>query len=142
MNSPDTNLNMNAWRGFAAGEWQQHIAVRDFIQANYTPYEGNDSFLMPATTRTQQLWEKLSALIQEERKKGVLDVSADIGSSIVAHKPGYIDKNIEIIVGLQTDAPLKRAIVPNGGLRMVQSGLEAYGFKLDPKIEEAYHLYR
>ncbi|MFM8331337.1 MAG: formate C-acetyltransferase [Candidatus Methylumidiphilus sp.] len=142
MNAPESNLNLHAWRGFAAGEWQRRVAVRDFIQQNYTPYTGDGGFLAPATARTQHLWAKLSVLLQEERAKGVLDVAADIGASIVAHGPGYIDQSLEKIVGLQTDAPLKRAIVPNGGLRMVQAGLEAYGFKLDPKVEEAYRLYR
>jgi len=142
MNAPETNLNLKPWRSFAVGEWQQSVNVRDFIQRNYTPYLGDSSFLAPATARTQQLWEELSVLIREERAKGVLDVSANIGSSIIAHEPGYINESLEKIVGLQTDAPLKRAIVPNGGLRMVEAGLEAYGFKLDPKVEEAYRLYR
>ncbi len=142
MNAPETNLNLKPWRSFAVGEWQQSVNVRDFIQKNYTPYLGDSSFLAPATARTQQLWEELSVLIREERAKGVLDVSANIGTSIIAHGPGYINESLEKIVGLQTDAPLKRAIVPNGGLRMVEAGLEAYGFKLDPKVEEAYRLYR
>lgn len=142
MNAPETKVSIEAWRDFAGGEWQTKVNVRDFIQKNYTEYTGDDSFLAGATPRTTQLWEELSVLLKEERAKGVLDVSADIGASIVAHKPGYINKGLEKIVGLQTDAPLKRAIVPNGGLRMVQTGLEAYGFKLDPKVEEAYRLYR
>lgn len=142
MNAPETKVGIEAWRGFASGEWQTKVNVRDFIQKNYTEYTGDDSFLADATPRTKQLWDELSVLLKEERAKGVLDVSADIGASIVAHGAGYINKSLEKIVGLQTDAPLKRAIVPNGGLRMVQSGLEAYGFKLDPKVEEAYRLYR
>ncbi|SFN71791.1 formate C-acetyltransferase [Formivibrio citricus] len=142
MNAPETKVGIEAWRGFAGGEWQTKVNVRDFIQKNYTEYTGDDSFLAGPTPRTKQLWEELSVLLKKEREKGVLDVSADIGASIVAHGPGYINKDLETIVGLQTDAPLKRAIVPNGGLRMVQSGLEAYGFKLDPKVEEAYNLYR
>ena len=142
MNAPEINLNLQPWRGFAAGEWRQRIAVRDFIQGNYTPYTGDGGFLAATTPRTRALWAKLSALINEERTKGVLDVAADIGSSILAHRPGYIDEKLEKIVGLQTDAPLKRAIFPNGGLRMVQAGLKAYGFELDPKVEEAYRRYR
>ena len=131
-----------AWRDFNEGVWQTSVAVRDFIQQNYTPYLGDDQFLVTKTARTAQLWQELSVLIQQEQTKGVLDVSADIGASILAHQPGYINKNLEKIVGLQTDAPLKRAIMPNGGLRMVQAGLEAYGFTLDAQIEAAYHRYR
>lgn len=142
MNAPEVKVGLDAWRDFASGEWQNKVDVRDFIQKNYTEYTGDDSFLQGPTERTTKLWEELSVLLKEERAKGVLDVSADIGASIVAHGPGYINKDKEVIVGLQTDAPLKRAIVPNGGLRMVQNGLEAYGFKLDPKVEEAYNLYR
>lgn len=142
MNAPEVKVGLEAWRGFAGGEWQTKVDVRGFIQKNYTEYTGDDTFLAGPTERTTKLWEELSVLLKEERAKGVLDVSADIGASIVAHGPGYINKDKEVIVGLQTDAPLKRAIVPNGGLRMVQNGLEAYGFKLDPKVEEAFRLYR
>ncbi|MDP2401125.1 MAG: formate C-acetyltransferase, partial [Actinomycetota bacterium] len=142
MNAPQNNLQLAPTSGFAGHEWQQNIDVRDFIQHNYTPYEGDGSFLAPATPRTKQLWNELSVLLKEERLKTVLDVSTETGASIVAHRPGYINRELELIVGLQTDAPLKRAIVPNGGLRMVEAGLEAYGFKLDPKVKEAYRLYR
>ncbi|OIO70721.1 MAG: formate C-acetyltransferase [Zetaproteobacteria bacterium CG12_big_fil_rev_8_21_14_0_65_55_1124] len=142
MNSPVKNPDLQPWLNFNGSEWQARIDVRDFIQQNYSPYTGDDSFLTPATERTSQLWVEISKLIEQERLKGVLDVSSDIGSSIVAHKPGYINENLELIVGLQTDAPLKRAIVPNGGLRMVEAGLEAYGFELDPAVKEAYRLYR
>ena len=106
------------WDGFNLGLWQKEINVRDFIQQNYEPYEGDQSFLAPATDRTKKIWKSLSDLFVEERKKGVLDVS-QIPSSITAHGPGYIDRENEIIVGLQTEAPLKRAIMPNGGFRMV-----------------------
>lgn len=140
MNAPESNLYLKP--SFTSGEWQHRINVRDFIQKNYTPYTGDDSFLTPATMRTRQLWAELSELIKAEQIKGVLDISADIGSSIVAHKPGYINEQLELIVGLQTDAPLKRAIFPNGGLRMVETGLKAYGFNLDQKIKDAYQLYR
>lgn len=142
MNAPEVKVGLEAWRDFAGIEWQNKVDVRGFIQKNFTEYKGDDSFLAGATERTKQLWEELSILLKEERAKGVLAVSADIGTSIVAHGAGYINKDKEVIVGLQTDAPLKRAIVPNGGLRMVQNGLEAYGFKMDPKVEEAFHLYR
>src|SRR6187397_1245241 len=129
------------WDGFRGALWQKEINVRAFIQLNYTEYDGDASFLAPATARTTMIWEKLTALFPEERKKGVLDIS-QIPSSITAHAPGYIDKEHEIIVGLQTDAPLKRAIMPNGGLRMVLSSLKVYGFKPDPHVVEAFTKYR
>src|SRR6188474_424878 len=113
----------SAWRGFRGMLWQRDIDVRAFIQLNYEPYEGDGAFLASATPRTLGIWEKLNALFVEERKKGVLDVS-QIPSSITAHAPGYIDRNNEVIVGLQTDAPLKRAIMPNGGMRMVLNALK------------------
>ena len=129
------------WEGFRGALWQKEINVRAFIQLNYTPYEGDASFLAPATARTKQIWDTLTALFVEERKKGVLDIS-QIPASITAHGPGYIDRDREIIVGLQTDAPLKRAIMPNGGLRMVLSALEAYGYTPDPHMVEAFTKYR
>jgi formate C-acetyltransferase len=134
--------SFNARKPFADGPWTERVDVRNFIQLNYRPYEGGAAFLAGPTERTTALWEKLSALLEEERKRGVLDVSADRGSSITAHGPGYIDQDKEVVVGLQTDAPLKRAIMPNGGLRMVEHGLEAYGFKLSPEIHEIYTHYR
>src|SRR4029079_13424782 len=122
-----------AWRKFEPGLWQKEINVRDFIQQNYKPYDGDSAFLASVTPRTKGIWDRLNVLFLEERKKGVLDVS-QIPSSITAHAPGYIDKENEIIVGLQTDAPLKRAIMPNGGFRMVASALKAYDFKPDPHV--------
>jgi len=142
VNSSEGIFFIQPWLGFKGSGWQERIDVRDFIQQNYSPYAEDGSFLAPATERTKQLWVDISKLIEQERIKGVLDVSSDIGSSITAHKPGYINKDLELIVGLQTDAPLKRAIIPNGGLRMVEAGLEAYGFKLSPTVKEAYNLYR
>ena len=130
-----------AWEGFAGALWQKEINVRAFIQVNYTPYDGDGSFLAGPTARTRKIWDQLSALFIEERKKNVLDIS-QIPSSITAHAPGYIDKDHEIIVGLQTDAPLKRAIMPNGGLRMVLNSLEAYGYQPDPHVVEAFSKYR
>jgi len=130
------------WHGFKAGSWQTEIDVRDFIQKNYTPYEGDASFLCGPTERTETLWQKMLELIKEEHERGVLDVSAEVGSSITAHPPGYIDKENERIVGLQTDAPLRRAIFPFGGLRVVQNGLKAYGYELDATIEEVFGRYR
>ncbi len=131
----------SAWEGFRPGLWQTEINVRDFIQQNYEPYEGDGSFLAPATERTKKLWGRLSELFVEERKRGVLDVS-QVPSSITAHGPGYIDREAELIVGLQTEAPLKRAIMPNGGLRMVLSALKAYGFEPDPRVAETFTKYR
>jgi formate C-acetyltransferase len=130
-----------AWRGFQGGLWQKQIDVRDFIQQNYAPYDGDESFLAPATPRTQKLWQKLQELFVEERRKGVLDVS-QIPSSITAHAPGYIDRDAELIVGLQTEAPLKRAIMPNGGFRMVQTALKAYGYAPDPQVVATFTKYR
>jgi len=135
---PDTK---EAWRGFKPGLWQRDINVRWFLQNNYTPYDGDDSFLAPATERTKHVWKKLTDMFPEERKKGVLDVSL-IPSSITAHAPGYIDKENEVIVGLQTDAPLKRAIMPNGGWRMVLSSLKTYGYEAPPAVVDAFTKYR
>src|SRR3954466_5036450 len=129
------------WAGFRTGLWQKAIDVRDFIQQNYLRYDGDATFLTGATARTAQLWSTLTQLFVEERRKGVLDIS-QIPSSITAHAPGYIDREHEIIVGLQTEAPLKRAIMPNGGLRMVVSALEAYGYEPDPHVVEAFSKYR
>ena len=131
----------SAWRGFATGPWTDSIDVRDFLQRNYALYEGDASFLAPATERTETLWERLGLLFEEERRKGVLDVS-QIPSSIPAHEPGYIDRDRELIVGLQTDAPLKRAIFPNGGFRMVEAGLTAYGYEVDETVRETFTKYR
>jgi formate C-acetyltransferase len=129
------------WRGFRPGPWQKEINVRDFIQLNYDPFEGDAGFLKPATDRTQQIWNRLKELFVEERRKGVLDVS-QIPSSITAHAPGYIDRDHEVIVGLQTDAPLKRAIMPNGGFRLVATALKTYGYEPDPNVVEAFTKYR
>jgi formate C-acetyltransferase len=126
---------------FVSGLWNKEINVRDFIQANYTPYYGDGSFLAGPTERTLGIWKKLTDLFVEERKKGVLDVS-QIPSTITAHEPGYIDKDNEIIVGLQTEAPLKRAIMPNGGLNMVLNAFKAYGYEADPQVVEIFTKYR
>ena len=129
------------WQGFRTGLWQKEINVRDFIQQNYEPYDGEASFLAPPTGRTEKIWQTLNALFVEERKKSVLDVSL-IPSSITAHAPGYIDRENEIIVGLQTEAPLKRAIMPNGGFRLVANALKTYGYEVDPHIVETFTKYR
>jgi formate C-acetyltransferase len=129
------------WHGFRGGLWQKQVDVRDFIQKNYEPYDGGGAFLAPATARTKAIWAKLEALFVEERKKGVLAIS-QVPSSITAHGPGYIDRENEVVVGLQTEAPLKRAIMPNGGFRMVLGALKAYGYEPDPHVVEAFTRYR
>jgi len=141
MQQMKTEEAISPWHGFRTGLWQKEINLRDFIQQNYEPYEGDESFLAPATKRTQAIWDRLNKLFVEERRKGVLDVSP-IPSSITAHAPGYIDRENEIIVGLQTEAPLKRAIMPNGGFRLVVNALKAYGYKPDPHVVEAFTKYR
>jgi formate C-acetyltransferase len=135
---PDVAL---PWRGFQGGLWQKEINVRDFIQQNYTLYEGDAAFLAPVTERTRKIWQTLEKLFVEERRKGVLDVSL-VPSTITAHEPGYIDRDNELIVGLQTDAPLKRAIMPNGGFRMVLTALKTYGYTPDPHVVETFTKYR
>jgi formate C-acetyltransferase len=136
-----TTIPTEPWRGFRPGLWQNQLNVRWFIQRNYTPYDGDETFLAPPTERTRRLWQQLEELFIQERKKGVLDIS-QVPSSITAHSPGYIDRDNEIIVGLQTDAPLKRAVMPNGGLRMVLNSLEAYGFDASPTLVETFSKYR
>ncbi len=133
-----------AWEGFTPGDWAATIDVRDFIQRNVTPYTGDASFLAGPTARTTAVWGKLSELMAAERasKGGVLDVDVSTPAGITAHAPGYLDRAAELIVGLQTDAPLKRAIVPNGGWRMVESGLRAYGFEPDERVREIFTRYR
>jgi formate C-acetyltransferase len=130
-----------AWRAFLPGIWQSRVNLRDFIQHNYTPYEGDGSFLSGPTERTRALWQKLMPLLAEEREKGIIDVS-QVPSSILAHGPGYIDRDNEIIVGLQTEAPLKRAIMPFGGWRVVENSLKAYGYTPDPQVGEIFTKYR
>ncbi len=127
------------WTGFKEGVWQDEINVRDFIQVNYKEYIGDDSFLSPATERTKALMEKVQALFAEERKKGgVLDVDTKKVSSLTTYAPGYIDKDNEIIVGMQTDSPLKRGVNPFGGMRMAKQACEAYGYELDKNVEEGF----
>jgi formate C-acetyltransferase len=135
-----TSPGERAWGGFNPGPWQSRVNLRDFIQRNYTPYEGDASFLAGATARTRKVWEKLMPLLAQEREKGVLDVSQE-PSSILAHDPGYIDKDLELIVGLQTDAPLKRAIMPKGGWRVVEASLRAYDFDPDQNIKKIFTQY-
>jgi formate C-acetyltransferase len=132
----------SSWRGFRAGDWRTSINVRDFIVRNVTPYSGDEKFLTGPSKRTKAVWDKLQPYFQEERKKGVLAVDAKAPSTLLAHKPGYIDRDNEVIVGLQTDQPFKRAIFPYGGLRMVEAGLKAAGFDADPQVHEAFTKYR
>lgn len=141
LSPPPAHETIHSWQGFRFSLWQREINVRDFIQQNYEPYEGDESFLASATERTRSVWASLAELFIDERRKGVLDIS-QIPSSITAHEPGYIDRDKEIIVGLQTEAPLKRAIMPNGGLRMVLSALKAYGYEADPRVVEIFTRYR
>jgi formate C-acetyltransferase len=129
------------WAGFNGGLWESEIDVRDFIQTNVTPYHDDSSFLVGPTERTAAIWNRLQELFVEERRKGVLDISP-IPSSITAHDAGYIDRDKEVIVGLQTEAPLRRAIMPNGGFRLVQSALSTYGYTADPNVVEAFTKYR
>ncbi|WAS06519.1 formate C-acetyltransferase [Gloeomargaritales cyanobacterium VI4D9] len=130
------------WQGFKPNLWNETVNVRDFIQTNYTPYTGDGSFLTGATARTEKLWAQVKELMRQEREKGVLDADTAVPSGITAHAPGYIDRELEQIVGLQTDKPLKRAIMPFGGIRMVKSALEAYGYQLDPQTEAIFTKYR
>ena len=132
----------SSWRGFRQGDWCTSINVRDFIVRNVTPYSGDEKFLTGPSKRTKAVWDKLQPYFQEERKKGVLAVDAKAPSTLLAHKPGYIDRDNEVIVGLQTDQPFKRAIFPYGGLRMVEAGLKAAGFDADPQVHEAFTKYR
>ncbi|MGO1400995.1 MAG: formate C-acetyltransferase [Flaviflexus sp.] len=131
-----------AWQGFETGAWIEYVDVRDFIQKNYTPFEGDDSFLAGPTERTLKIWEILSDMFPEERERGVYDVDAKTPSTITAHEPGYIDEGNEVIVGLQTDAPLKRAIMPYGGWRMVEGALKTYGYEVDPLLKEVFTTHR
>lgn len=131
------------WDGFKSGQWQKSVDVRNFIQLNYTPYEGDDSFLAGASENTTKLWAEVSDLFKQERENGgVLDVDTKTASRIDAYAPGYIDKAIEKIVGVQTDAPLKRAIMAEGGIRMAENAAKAYGYEVDSKISEIFTKYR
>ena len=136
------DVNCTAWKGFKTGEWRHLVNVRNFIQKNYTPYEGGEEFLAPISERTEKVWSKASDLIIEEMKKGIIDVETNVVSGIDNFAPGYIDKENEVIVGLQTDAPLKRIVNLFGGMRMATSALEQYGYKLNPEIEHHFRLYR
>ena len=137
-------MNFNQWKDFNIdGDWTNEINVRGFIQAHYTPYTGNDSFLANATEKTKTLWNKVLELYKKERENGgVLDVDVKTPSTINGYEAGYINKDLEEIVGLQTDAPLKRAIMPNGGIRIVEKSCAAYGLQVDEQTSKIYHSIR
>lgn len=137
-------MDFEQWKGFKKGDWKDEINVRDFIQHNYTPYEGDSSFLTEPTEKTKKLWNEVLELYKKEHdsKGGVLDIDTKTPSTITAHEAGYIDKDLEDIVGLQTDAPLKRSIMPFGGIRIVEKACAAYDKKVDDKVEEIFHNYR
>ena len=137
-------MKFEQWKNFNKGDWETEINVRDFIQRNYTPYEGDESFLAGATPKTTKLWNEVLELYKKEKESegSVLDIDTKTISTITSHEAGYIDKDLEDIVGLQTDAPLKRAIMPFGGIRIVEKSCEAYGRKVDDKVEEIFHKYR
>ena len=136
-------MDFQEWKDFKGKTWKDEINVRDFIQSNYTPYEGDDSFLAGPTDRTTKLWDEVLKLYEKERENGgVLDADTKTPSAINAYEAGYIDKDLEQIVGLQTDAPLKRAIMPNGGIRIVEKSAESYGLKIDPETDYIYHNLR
>ena len=137
-------MKFEQWNKFKTGDWQYEINVRDFIQNNYTPYEGDASFLKGTTEKTQKLWNEVLELYKKEKESngGVLDIDTKTVSTVAAHEAGYIDKDLEEIVGLQTDAPLKRAIMPFGGIRIVEKSCEAYGRKVDPEVDKIFHTIR
>ncbi len=142
MTIPTTDM-LDAWAGFAAGEWQNSVNTRDFIQKNYTPYEGDESFLAEVSASTSALWNQvLEGIKQESRTHAPVDFDTDLPSTITSHDAGYINKDLEKIVGLQTDQPLKRAIIANGGIRMVKNSCEVYGRELDPTVEKIFTEYR
>ncbi|NES93258.1 pyruvate formate lyase family protein, partial [Okeania sp. SIO2B9] len=131
-----------AWQGFKQGTWTKEVNVRDFIQKNYTPYTGDESFLENISESTDFLWTEVKELMNQEREKGILDAETKIPSGITAYGAGYINQNLEKIVGLQTNKPLKRAIMPFGGIRVVEKSLEAYGYQIDPQTHEVFTQYR
>ncbi len=138
----DVYMTQKAWRSFKSGNWQNQIDVRDFIHNNYTPYHGNGDFLAKSTPRTAALMDKLNNLLKIESEKGVLDIDTERASSILAYGPGYLDKQNEIIFGLQTDAPLKRGVFPFGGIRMAEVSCQAYGYQLSDRLKDIFHNYR
>ena len=137
-------MKFDAWNEFEKGDWQSEINVRDFIQKNYTPYEGNSNFLANPTEKTKKLWDEVLELYKQEKAApgGVLDIDTKTVSTVASHEAGYIDKDLEEIVGLQTDKPLKRAIMPFGGIKIVEKSCEAYGREVDPEVDQIFHAIR
>ena len=137
-------MKFDAWNDFEKGDWQSEINVRDFIQRNYTPYEGDSNFLANPTEKTKKLWDEVLELYKEEKAApgGVLDIDTKTVSTVAAHDAGYIDKDLEEIVGLQTDKPLKRAIMPYGGIKIVEKSCQAYGREVDPEVDKIFHSIR
>ena len=139
------DVNCKAWQGFHTGQWRHVVNVRNFIQKNYTPYDGDESFLTGPTDRTQKLWNHVQKLQKEEREKGgVLECETEVVSGLTAYGPGYIDesmKDLEQVVGLQTDKPLKRAFMPYGGIRMAEEACEMYGYQPNPELHKIFTEY-
>src|SRR3954462_12630740 len=134
---------MEQWQGFNKGTWSKEINVRDFILSNYKPYEGDDSFLAPATDATNKLWEQVMELTKQERENGgVLDMDTETVSTITSHGPGYLDEELEKVVGVQTDKPFNRSMQPFGGIRMVKAACESYCYELNPEIEKIFTEFR
>lgn len=141
--SKETSSYVKAWEGFTGNKWKRHVNVRDFIQHNYSPYDGDDSFLEGPTENTSALWDQVMDLDRQEIEAGgVLDMDTDVVSSIISHGPGYLDKNKEKVVGFQTDEPFKRSFQPYGGIRMSEQSAESYGFQIDPEMSEIFTKYR
>lgn len=135
-------MRFEAWNGFKEGKWSKEIDVRNFIQLNYTEYKGDDTFLCEATDATKKLWEQVMALNEEERAKGgVLDADTKVVSTLTSHAAGYLNKDLEKIVGFQTDKPFKRSLQPRGGIRMSEAALKAYGYEIDPEIKDIFTKY-
>ncbi len=136
-------MTKQAWRGFENGKWNEEVDVRDFIQRNYTPFEGDSGFLAPATEATKKLWDIVLGYTKEERARGgVYDADTEIVSRVNSHKAGYFDKSLEKIVGIQTDEPFKRALQPFGGIRMAEEALNMYGFEISPRVKDIFTHYR
>ena len=136
-------MDCKAWEGFKKGKWSVEVNVRDFIQSNYTPYEGDGQFLAPPTAATKKLWEEILKLTEAERKAGgVLDADTSTVSTLTSHAAGYIDEKLEKIVGLQTDKPFKRALQPFGGIKMAEQALNMYGYEIDPEVKNIFTHYQ
>ena len=135
-------MSTDPWRDFQGTQWRECVDVQNFIQSNYSPYHGDGGFLSEATAATMELWGMVSELKKEELERGIYDADTDVPSRIDSHSPGYVKRELEKVVGLQTDKPLKRGIMPDGGLRMVEHGLEAYGYTISPRVHEIFTKYR